>query len=256
MDMDNGTIVVDPRYSKEILSRLMEPIQAERCLEAYPDFINMILNGHEDEIDPKTIFNVGKKRLEGYVQKVKGCKAILFYPQAYAAGIVDGNDIQKIRTIYDSPEHFEKALNENPYYVYMQLLNFSFRKADKLACERWPDLVDSKLRCEYGCLEILKENESLGDTRLNANIMASEAKNLIPESYHYMAETVKNSEVIHYDESTKYASIEATYEAEQLIADNILDRVSNPISTPTRPLDYRMALIEKFIRMANENLAS
>ena len=113
--------------------------------------------------------------------------------------------------------------------MYIDLIGYSFDKADRLVLKYYPDFIDSKERCEYGCLEILHENEYDGDTRLNANLMASEAKKLMPEAKHHMVEAVKNSELIHYDEDTKYASIEKTYQDELLIAEHILSRKNEPM---------------------------
>ena len=233
VDFGEEGIVVDPRYELEILSRLMEENQARNVNEAYPNFVSLVLNNKQDTIQHKNIKNVGQKRLDLYISKVQAdCKAILFYPTAFDNGIVSSEDIRELQTHFNTPDELKNALFTNPYHVYVDLIGYSFDKADRLALKYHPEFIDSKERCEYGCLEILKENERLGDTRLEANIMASEAKALVPEAKHHMVEAVKNSEVIHYDEDTKYASIESTYRDELLIAKNIVNRLHNPISTP------------------------
>ena len=60
---DEKEITVDANKEYTILCRYMEPIQAERCHEAYPNFINLILNNKESEIDVKKIYNVGENAL-------------------------------------------------------------------------------------------------------------------------------------------------------------------------------------------------
>ena len=230
VDFDEEGIVVDPRYELEILSRLMDSNQAKYVNDAYPNFVSLVLNGKEDTIDCKKIFNVGKKRLPLYISKVQAdCKAILFYPTAFDNGIVSGEDIRELQTHFNTPDELKNALSTNPYHVYVDLIGYSFNKADQLVAKHHPEFIGSKIRCEYGCLEILKENELLGDTRLNANIMASEAKALVPEAKHHMVEAVKNSKIIHYDEDTKYVSIESTYQDELLIAQNISSRKNEPM---------------------------
>lgn len=233
VDFGEEGIVVDPRYELEILSRLMDSNQAKNVNEAYPNFVSLVLNNKQDTIQHKNIKNVGQKRLDLYISKVQAdCKAILFYPTAFDNGIVSGEDIRELQTHFNTPDELKNALSTNPYHVYVDLIGYSFDKADRLVAKHHPEFIDSKERCEYGCLEILKENQLLGDTRLNANIMASEAKKLMPEAKHHMVEAVKDSEVIHYDEDTKYASIEETYQDELLIAQNIVNRLHNPIPTP------------------------
>lgn len=230
VDFGDGEIKVDPRYELEILSRLMEDSQAKRVNEAYPNFVSLVLNDKQDTIDYRKIENVGQKRLDLYISKVQAdCKAILFYPTAFDNGIVSGEDIRELQNHFNTPDELKNALSTNPYRVYVDLVGYSFDKADRLALKHHPEFIDSKERCEYGCLEILKENEYDGDTRLNANLMASEAKALVPEAKHHMVEAVKDSEVIHYDKDTKYASIEETYQDELLIAEHILSRKNEPM---------------------------
>lgn len=230
---EGNYISVEKEYELEILSRLMTIEQAKNVNTAYPNFVELVLNDRTSEIKSSNIKNVGEKRLQLYIDKVLAdCKNILFYPVCYQNKIVNNQEIEAIRRIFDNPEDFSKAMKENPYHIYIDILSYSFNKSDYLILENYPEFIDSKIRCEYGCLEILKENQLLGDTRLNANIMASEAKALIPEAKHHMVEAVKDSELIHYDEDTKYASIEETYQDELLIAQNIVNRLHNPIPTP------------------------
>ncbi len=227
IEANGEEINVNPKYELEILRRLMSDDQAKHVNEAYPDFVNLVLNSKEDTIDFHAIKNVGFKRLSSYVQKVQeDCKLILLYPVAFSYGITSNEDITKLQSIYESPSEFENALKANPYEVYVKWLEFKFDKADKLVLEYFPEFEDSQVRCEYACLSVLKENESLGDTRLNANILSKEIKEIAPECRHHIVKAVKESPLIHFDNETKYVSIEATYQDELLIAQNVLDRQS------------------------------
>ena len=226
---EQGEIQVEPKYEYEILCRLMEPNQAKNVNEAYPNFVSLVLNNKQDVISFKNIKNVGQKRLDLYISKVQAdCKAILFYPTAFDNGITSGEDIRGLQTHFNTPNELKETLATNPYYVYIDLIGYSFEKADRLVLNYYPHFIDSKERCEYGCLEILHENEYDGDTRINANLMASEAKKLTPEAKHHMVQAVTESKMIHYDEATKYASIESTYQDELLIAEHILSRKNEP----------------------------
>lgn len=233
-------VKVDPRFEYEILSRYMTKEQAENVNKAYPNFVSMVLNKQETEIDYHKIFNVGEKRLASYIDKVKNdCNTILFYPVALSFGINSGEQIKELSTHFTSPGEFEYSYNNNPYYVYIDLLGYSFDKADSLALKYKPELVDSKLRCEYGCLDILHLNEQEGDTRLNVKILANEAKHLVPEAKQHMVEAIKDSERIHYDEDTKTASIEATYQDELLIAEHIRDRINSKMGYMEYPMNWQ-----------------
>ena len=236
---EKGEILVDPRYELEILNRLMETSQAKNVNEAYPNFVSLVLNNKQDTIDFKNIINVGQKRLDLYISKVQSdCKSILFFPRAFENGIASVDDIKSLQTFFKTPDMFLEKIKDNPYFVYMNILGYSFEKADKLVLKYYPDFIDSKLRCEYGCLEILKQSELDGDTRINGNLMASEAIKLMPEAKHHIAEVIKNSDLIHFDENNKYTAIEQTYQNELLITENVIDRLKNPRYTPMNWKQY------------------
>lgn len=231
VSIEDTKITVKPEHEFEILTRLMTEGQANNILKAYPDFIQMVLNGEQDKIDVKNIYNVGEYRLNEYIKKVKDdCHTILFYPVCFEYGITNYDIIKSLQAHYDSPNELKQALDTTPYHVYIDVANIPFNKADQFVIEKNPEFIDGVERCTYGCLEILKENEEEGDTRLNANILAKYAKQLIPEAAEHIVDVVTNSPLIHYDKETKYASLEQTYQYERLIADNILSRLkdSNP----------------------------
>ena len=223
---ENGQIEIDEKFELEILSRLMSREQAVYVNRAYPRFVNMVVNGEEDKIDYHNIYNVGTKRLPEYIAKVKkDCKVALFYPTCFKNGITTTSAVRELQSRYNTLDELIKDLEEKPYHVYMDCLEYGFEQADRLVKQYHPDMIDSQHRCEYGCVEILKQNEYLGDTRLNANLMAKEAKKLMPEASHYMVQAVNESKVIYYDPETKYAALRVTYDAERTIADNVLDRL-------------------------------
>lgn len=219
-------IKVDPNQEYNILCGFMSPGQAQNVNKAYPNFIYLVLNGRENEINHKNIYNVGEYYLELYIDKVKAaCRSILFMPVAMDNGIEDSETIEKLSKIYLTPEELQEAFDTNPYHIYIDLVHYPFKRSDKLVLDKHPDFIDSLERCEYGCMEILRQNEAEGDTRINANLLAALAKELIPEAMGHIVEAVKGCKLIHYDEATKYSSYQDTYEAEATIAKCIKERL-------------------------------
>lgn len=219
-------IVVDPKQELNILKNLMSEDQAINVNKAYPNFIYLVLNGQEANINFKDIYNVGAIRLEQYIDKVKAaCRSILFMPVAMDNGIEDSETIEKLTQVYLTPEELKEAFDTNPYHVYIDLVHYPFKRSDKLVLDKHPEFIDSLERCEYGCMEILRQNEAEGDTRINANLLAALAKELIPEAMGHIVEAVKGCKLIHYDETTKYSSYQGTYEAEATIAECIKERL-------------------------------
>lgn len=221
-------IKVDPEQEYNILCGLMSEGQAHNVNSAYPNFIYLVLNGRESEISYKNIFNVGPVYLEQYIDKVKAaCRSILFMPVAIDNGIEDNEVIEELTRIYLTPEELQEAFDTNPYHIYIDLVHYPFKRSDKLVLDKHPEFIDSLERCEYGCMEILRQNEAEGDTRINANLLAHLAKELIPEAMGHIVEAVKGCDLMHYDETTKFSSFKETYEAEKTIADCIKERLSS-----------------------------
>lgn len=219
-------IKVDPNQEYNILCGFMSPGQAQNVNKAYPNFIYLVLNGRENEINHKNIYNVGEYYLELYIDKVKAaCRSILFMPVAMDNGIEDSETIEKLSKIYLTPEELQEAFDTNPYHIYIDLIHYPFKRSDKLVLDKHPEFIDSLERCEYGCMEILRQNEAEGDTRIEANLLARLAKELIPEAMGHIVEAVKDCKLIHYDEATKYSSYQDTYEAEATIAECIKERL-------------------------------
>lgn len=230
VNCEQGTVNIAPEFELEILSRLMDENQAINVNKAYPRFVNMVLNGQEEQISYKNIYNVGKVRLPEYIKKVKDdCGNILFYPIAYENGITSSTQVRELASKYDTVDALKLDFETIPYHVYMDVLNFSFDKADKLVLAHHENFISSKHRCEYACVEVLKQNELLGDTRLQVKFLVHEVKQLTPEAIENIKEAVKNSQVIHYDEASKYVALKSTYEAERTIASHILERLNNKI---------------------------
>lgn len=220
-------IKVDPDQEYNILCGLMSEGQAYNVNSVYPNFIYLVLNGREGEIDYHNIYNVGPVYLEQYIDKVKAaCRSILFMPVAMDNGIEDSETIEKLTQVYLTPEELKEAFDTNPYHVYIDLIHYPFKRSDKLVLDKHPEFIDSLERCEYGCMEILRQNEEEGDTKINANLLASLARELIPEAMSHIVEAVKSCELIHYDEDTKFSSYKETYEAEKTIAHCIEERLN------------------------------
>ena len=68
---ENG-ITIKPEQELTILRHICEGEQPNYVHDAYPNFVQLVLDGKEEEIDYKQIYNVGPVRFEEYVNKIKG----------------------------------------------------------------------------------------------------------------------------------------------------------------------------------------
>ena len=232
-------IDVDPNKEINILSGFMTVNQAKNVNEVYPNFVSMILNGQEDKIDYKKIHGVGPKYLKDYISKIKSAyHYIRFIPIVTKYGIDDINIAQKLSILYDSPNELYEDMESHPYHVFIDVLDMSFTKADKLVIKGHQQFIESPERCEYACIDLLKKNEAVGNTRINASKLASLVYDIAPETLDNIVSVVSNSKRIHYDASSKQINLESTYQAEQLITDNIQYRLKNPTIMSMKWQDY------------------
>ncbi len=236
-DTNEKGIVIKPEQELSILRHICDGDQPKYVHEAYPNFVQLVLDGREEEIDHKKIYNVGLVRFEEYVNKIKGYfTTIQFLPLASDWGIENDSDVKKLIDVFATPAELNQALESSPYHIFFDLLNYSFDKSDRYVLDKRPDLIDSKERCEFACLEILRENELEGDTRIYTELLEDLAKDKAPECAQYVEQVIKSSERIFYDEEQQYSSNKETYNAEVNIAENIKDRLKQPnffIDKPT-----------------------
>lgn len=225
---ENG-ITIKPEQELTILRHICEGEQHNYVHDAYPNFVQLVLDGKEEEIDYKQIYNVGPVRFEEYVNKIKGYfNTIQFLPITSNWGIDKDTDIDKLIKTFATPAELNQALESSPYHIFFDLLNYSFDKSDRYVLDKRPDLIDSKERCEFACLAILQENENEGDTRIYTDLLEELAEEKVPECAKYVKDAVRNSERIYYDAEQEYSSNKATYEAEVNIAENIKERLKAP----------------------------
>lgn len=232
-------ITVSREREYPILCKFMSPGQAQNVIDAYPDFCQMILDGRESEIDYKNIYNVGPYYYESYVNAVKNhFQAIYFLPVASEWGVEDWEQVEKLIKVYATPEDLREAFTNNPYHVYRNDLGFSFKRTDRTVLSKKPEFIDSYERCEFGCLEIFKEMEDCGDTRVEADLMKEMAAELVPESAKHLDDVVKTSKYIYYDPDTGYSGLKKTYNYETNICNAIMSRVNAPKDDSYTPMDW------------------
>ena len=114
----NESITVSPDVELKYLKTIMSHGQATSVNSAYPNFIQMVLNNQEGEIDYKKIKGVGAIYLEKYIDKIKASyKSILFAGLANDWQITGDKRIDALVNTYATPQECADALNTNPYFV-------------------------------------------------------------------------------------------------------------------------------------------
>ena len=225
----DGKFNLTEKAELQTLRSLMTNGQAESCHAAYPHFVSMVLNGEADKLDYKKIRGVGKVLLPRYIDKIKTInKRVEFMGETYAWGIEHDEDINKIAATYKNVYGFSKDINTNPYSVMINLLEWSFDRADKAITKKTRKWLDSYERCEAATIYALKHNELDGNTRMQAKMLFDIIKRKAPQCVHHLLDVVTKSAQVHYDAHSQNTALQATYIAEQHIADVIKKKIANP----------------------------
>ena len=229
-NFDVSTLTLDQK--KEILMDCTTSERiADNILEAYPDFIELILTKGKDVIDVSRIKGVGEVYLGAYARNLLEKYKYLGIIQHFKDYKFDVSDCKKLIEEYLDEEHITKEIQSNPYKVLISTLGRSFEFADRMIMELREDLKVSEMRCAYLILSVLERNEAMeGDTLLDANALYNyileeytQAKDLEP----LIVPVVTNNDLFYYNEENKTVSIMATYMAECKIADFIVNKYKN-----------------------------
>lgn len=225
----DGKFNLTEKAELQTLRSLMTNGQAESCHATYPHFVSMVLNGEADKLDYKKIRGVGKVLLPRYIDKIKTInKRVEFMGETYAWGIEHDEDINKIAATYKNVYGFSKDINTNPYTVMINLLEWSFDRADKAIIKKTEKWIDSYERCEAATVYALKHNELDGNTRIQAKMLFEIIKKRVPQCIRSLLDVVTKSTQVHYDAPSQNTALQATYNAEQHIADVIKKKIANP----------------------------
>ena len=225
----DGKFNLTEKAELQTLRSLMTNGQAESCHAAYPHFVSMVLNGEADKLDYKKIRGVGKVLLPRYIDKIKTInKRIEFMGETYAWGIEHDEEINKIAATYKNVYEFSNDINANPYAVMINLLEWSFDRADRAIAKKTVKWLDSHERCEAATIYALKHNELDGNTRMQAKTLFDMVKRKAPQCVHHLLDVVTKAAQVHYDTSSQNTALQATYSAEEHIADVIKKKIANP----------------------------
>lgn len=246
----DGKFNLTEKAELQTLRSLMTNGQAESCHAAYPHFVSMVLNGEADKLDYKKIRGVGKVLLPRYIDKIKTInKRVEFMGETYAWGIEHDEDINKIAATYKNVYGFSKDINTNPYAVMINLLEWSFDRADKAIIKKTRKWIDSYERCEAATIYALKHNELDGNTRMQAKALFDIVKRRAPQCIRRLLDVVTKASQIHYDAPSQNTALQATYSAEEHIADVIKKKIANP---HYYPMDWQKFTSVDGLELTNE----
>ena len=228
-----GKFKLTEKQELQALRSLMTNRQAESCHAAYPHFVSMVLNGEQEQIDPSKIKYVKNVLLNRYIAKIKSINnRIAFMEEAAKWSIESDENLNKIAARYGNIDEFKEDIEQNPYNVLMDVLDWGWTRADRAVMKYAPSLACSLNRAEAACIYLLKRNEDDGNTRIGASELFDQFVSLCPESVSYIYEAVTTSSKIYYEPERKYVSRKSTYLAECHVAEVVKKKIANPHYSP------------------------
>lgn len=219
---------------EESFEILMDCTSSERIanniLDAYENFIEIILTNGKEAIDVSKIHGVGDSYLSAYSRNLLNKYKYYALLKKYSCYEINNNDCKSLYEEFKEDNIIEKEMEKEPYKCLIDICKKSFERVDNLIIKNKPELESSEQRCSYFILFVLQKNELLGHTKINANLLY----NYIIKNYteaevlkDLIVPVVKNSELFFYNEETKEVAKMDTYIAECKIANFVKEKINN-----------------------------
>lgn len=219
-----------PEQELDILTNITTPKQAHNINTAYPDFVRLILHNEDEKIDLKKIYNVGEVYFQLYKERIRKEFSFLLVTTAFPEYELNRDEVKALNRVCNNDLEKVKALiQDNPYYCFCVYNHRSFLTTDKMLKLHRPDLLNSEQRCLCLVYWIVKDNESYGNTRMDARDMALMVQEHAPELLSKLRGFVEKNTLIHYDEETNTVANSDTYSAESFTAHTIKRLLKDPV---------------------------
>lgn len=227
LTFDTKKIHVNRDGTESILKSFATTAQVKNVMKVYPNFVDLVLNGEEEIIDYHKIYNVGKKRLEEYIYKVRANSgAVPFLPFLMSVGVDDYDVALDLSEVYSNPDNMIFDYNRDPYRFMLATVKMPFDSADRIIIAHDEKMAESRERCSWAMATLLKQNETeTGDTRIATEIVKQALRIMVPESAEHFDIAKMLNDIV---ECGSWMSQNETFKREKKIADFLKARISEP----------------------------
>lgn len=209
------------------LNEILTPLQAEAIWNAYPDFVQRVIDNRLDDIDLSKLHNIGVVRFTEIKEKIINNYALAELIQEFK-GLLSMSVIRQIYNRYASVQAVREALKKDPYKCLCQLSGIGFKTADSIIQEFEKEKViefdyelkTSKQRCLAATMYLLEENETNGNTRMGIVELRSQIIKFVPACSDKFVEAIKD-DLIYYDKEKLVISLKTTYNTEKYISEKV-----------------------------------
>lgn len=220
----------------QLLSSITSKTIFKNTIAVYPNFVQMILDGKDDEIDISKIKGMGEGRFETYKNFILSNYKIFAIQSQFSEWEITTEETKKLVSVFQTVQRIKEELENNPYKICIDYLHRPFTRTDEFILKRLPNFTESKERAEYYIQHVLKLNEQDGSTYLKANTMIQ----YIPKNlWQFVVGLVKNNPRFHYDEGTKTVALGKTFSQERIIAETLMGLFYSSYSLNLDTKNYR-----------------
>jgi len=217
------------------LTSILTENQAFELLKAYPDIVEMIIQGRDNEVDLDKVkgikeytFEIVKKKI---IENHDNIDLLSFF-----GGAVSLKTIAKIREQYPSIESVKKLFKKDPYKFFTDLSGVAFTKADKilLGMQKEQNIFDYDLKTSpQRCLAYIKFRlsdiaDEEGSTRYDLIRLKEDVAKAVPSCAEHFVECLK-SEDIWYNAESLLVSTKYIKEMEEFCAESLLQGINNSV---------------------------
>lgn len=225
------------------LSEILTQRQTNSLLSAYPNIIDMIMDGEDDKIDFSKLNGIKEKSFQKIKDKVIDNFCLAEFVSEFD-GLITITTARKLYEKYKSIEMMNKKFLSDPYKTLCEVSGIGFKKADSILLsidksskqkikKSQPvtikfdfDLKASKERCLAYIVYALTQNESEGNTKMNLADLRTDCLKNVPETISYFEEAIKDKSVF-YETDSMTVSRTTTHNTEKYISNVIRNAFNN-----------------------------
>lgn len=222
--------------TQRFLEEILTYNQVSEITREYPNFIDMIMNGHEKDIDVSKLKGIGESSLKKIIVKVNE-------NFKYSALITEFDGLFSLATIkrlyetYTSTEMVKKKLQEDPYKFLTDIDKIGFKRADQIILKYEKDgkllgaepFKTSKQRCMAFITYALKDNINNGNTCMSLIKLQKQCVNEVKDCAKYFVECIKEDD-IWYDRDKKIITFKSVYNKEKFCANKLISALNKDIA--------------------------
>lgn len=215
------------------LREILTENQANVLFKAYPNIIELIKEDRADEVDVNNLYGIGEITFSKIKKKIIDNFCLMDIVTEFK-GMLSLTMLRKIYNRYPSIEMLRHKLKKEPYTTLTRVSGIGFKTADTIIVDMQSegiidfgyDIKTSLDRCLACIIYLLQENENEGNTKMNLADLRTQCYNMVPACADHFVEAIQSID-IYYSKETMDIALRRTYEAEQYIADTIIENLDN-----------------------------